>query len=145
MPVHVTIPAGGKNLSVDGKLSFVDPAVSTDTRSVLLRAVVPNSRHRLHPGLYVRVSLNLTEHPDALVVPAAAVTNDLGGAYVYIVDDGDIARRRRVATGLSNGREVELVSGVKLGERIVTVGQFRLQDGDPVTVEPAEPEAEDAS
>jgi membrane fusion protein (multidrug efflux system) len=143
MPVHVTIPAGGTNFAVNGELSFVDPAVSTDTRSVLLRAVVPNPGHRLHPGLYVRVSLNLTEHSKALVVPAAAVTSDLGGAYLYVVDDGDIARRRQVTTGLSNGRLVELVSGVKLGERIVMVGQFRLQDGDPVTVEPPDPEPED--
>src|SRR4029077_7384175 len=47
MPVHVALPAAG-NLPAEGKLSFIDPAVSTDTRSVLLRAVVPNAGHNLH-------------------------------------------------------------------------------------------------
>lgn len=132
--VHVTIPGGGKPLAVEGKLSFIDPAVSTDTRSVLLRAVVPNPGRRMHPGLFVRVSLDLSVHPHALVVPAEAVTRDIGGAYVYVVDDKNIARRRVVEIGLSNDRLVEVTAGLTPGEQVVTVGQFRLQDGDPVKI-----------
>lgn len=133
IPVHVTIPGGGKPIAVVGKLSFIDPAVSTDTRSVLLRAIVPNPGHRRHPGLFVRVSLDLTVHRHALVVPAEAVTSDIGGAYVYVVDNG-IARRRVIETGLRNDRLVEVTSGLEAGDRVVTVGQFRLQDGDPVKI-----------
>lgn len=133
IPVHVTIPGAGKPLAVEGKLSFIDPAVSTDTRSVLLRAVVPNPGRRLHPGLFVRVSLDLTVHRHALVVPAEAVTRDIGGAYLYVVDNG-IARRRVIQTGLSNDRLVEVTSGLEPGDQVVTVGQFRLQDGDPVKI-----------
>jgi membrane fusion protein (multidrug efflux system) len=134
IPVHVTIPGAGKSLAVEGELSFIDPAVSTDTRSVLLRAVVPNPRRRLHPGLFVRVSLDLAVHPHALVVPAEAVMRDIGGAYVYVVDGNGIARRRVIETGLSNDRLVEATSGLEAGDRVVTVGQFRLQDGDPVKI-----------
>jgi membrane fusion protein, multidrug efflux system len=133
-PVHVTIPIGGKDLAIEGKLSFIDPAVSTDTRSVLLRAVVPNSGDRLHAGLFVRVSLHLGVHRNALVVPVAAVTRDLDSAYVFIINDKKIAQRQSIQTGLSNDKLVEVVSGLNAGEQVVTVGQFRLQDGDPVDV-----------
>lgn len=139
-PVHVTIPVGGKELAIQGTLSFIDPAVSTDTRSVLLRAVVPNPKDRLNPGLFVKVSVDLDVHQNALVVPVAAVMRDLNAAYVYVVDDQRIARRRAIETGLSNDALVEIVSGLQEGERVVTVGQFRLQDGDPVNVV-VEPEA----
>jgi membrane fusion protein (multidrug efflux system) len=138
-PVHVTIPVGSKNLNIRGKLSFVDPAVSTDTRSVLLRAVIANPKDRLHPGLFVRVSVDLDLHENALVVPVAAVMRDLNAAYVYVVDDKQIAHRKAIETGLSNDTQVEVLSGLQAGEQVVTVGQFRLQDGDPVNVvtEPA--------
>ena len=53
----------------DGHLSFIDPAISTDTRSVLLRAVADNPRRGVRPGLYVRVRVDLSVHPAALVVP----------------------------------------------------------------------------
>lgn len=136
MPVHVTIPSAGNAFAVTGELSFIDPAVSTDTRSVLLRAVVPNPRRHLHPGLFARVSLDLAVHPHAIVVPAQAVTRDIGGAYVYVVDDKGTAHKRIVATGLSNERLIEVTSGLEVGQQVVTVGQFRLQDGDPVKIVP---------
>jgi membrane fusion protein (multidrug efflux system) len=132
-PVQVAIPSKGEELSVAGALSFIDPAVSTDTRSVLLRAVVPNEGQQLRPGLFVRVSLELDVHQNALVVPVEAVLSDLSGSYVYVVTQ-NIARRQDATVGLSDGRLTELTSGVKAGDDVVRVGQFRLQDGDPVKV-----------
>jgi len=143
--VHVTIPVGGDDIETKGRLSFVDPAVSTDTRSVLLRAVVPNTGNRLHPGLFVRVNVDLDVHPNALVVPVAAVTRDLNGAYVYVVTDKKIVRRQAVETGLSTDTLVEIVSGLQVGEQVVTVGQFRLQDGDPVDIVTRPAEAKGSS
>jgi RND family efflux transporter MFP subunit len=134
MPVHVGVPGVGNDIPVEGKLSFIDPAISTDTRSALLRAVVPNAGHNLRPGLFVRVRLDLDVHQNALVVPAEAVGRDLGGAYVFVVDGNNISRKRDVEVGLSDGTSVELTSGVKAGELVVTVGLFRLRDGDPVKI-----------
>ncbi|MDR3537211.1 MAG: efflux RND transporter periplasmic adaptor subunit [Acetobacteraceae bacterium] len=134
MPVHIQVPGTGADQMVDGRLSFIDPAISTDTRSVLLRAVVHNIGKHLRPGLYVRVSLDLRTHPAALVVPAGAISNDLNASYVFVVDDKNIARQRVVTIGLSDGQQTELLSGVKAGEQVVTIGQFRLRDGDPVKI-----------
>jgi membrane fusion protein (multidrug efflux system) len=140
MRIHVRLP--GKDDEVDsvGRLSFIDPVVSTDSRSVLLRALVPNKQGMLRPGLFVHVRLDLDAHDNALVVPVSAVLLELSGSSVFVVDDHNIAKRRLVQTGLSDDRMVEITSGLKKGEKVVTVGQFRLSDGDAVKIVP-EPEA----
>jgi membrane fusion protein (multidrug efflux system) len=134
--VHVELPSAQADEAISGTLSFIDPAVSTDTRSVLLRAVVPNPGRNLRPGLFVRVSLDLATHPNALVVPVEAVVRELANAYVFVVDDKNIARRREVRLGLTDGVSVELAEGATAGERVITVGQFRVNDGDRVKIVP---------
>ena len=136
MPIHVRLP--GKEDEVDsvGKLSFIDPVASTDSRSVLLRALVPNKQGVLRPGLFVHVRLDLDAHDNALVVPVSAVLLELSGSYVFVVDDKNIAKRRLVQTGLSDDMMIEIVTGLKAGEKVVTIGQFRLSDGDAVKIVP---------
>jgi RND family efflux transporter MFP subunit len=112
---------------------------------VLLRALVPNTGQQLRPGLYVRVSLDLETHPDALVVPIDAIANDLNDSYVFVVDAKNIAHRRPVTRGLTDGRQVELLTGVTAGEQVVTVGQFRLRDGDTVKIVPPQADGKSAT
>jgi membrane fusion protein (multidrug efflux system) len=140
MPIHVRLPGKGDEVDSIGKLSFIDPVSSTDSRSVLLRALVPNSQGLLRPGLFVHVRLDLDAHDHALVVPVGAVLLELSGSYVFVVDDKNIAKRRLVQTGLDDDRMIEILSGVKEGDKVVTVGQFRLSDGDAVKIVP-EPQA----
>lgn len=145
MPIHIQVPGAGGDEVVDGKLSFIDPTISTDTRSVLLRAVAHNSGKHLRTGLFVRVSIDLHTDPNALVVPADAVSNDLNASYVFVVDDKNIAHRRVVTVGLTDGERMELLDGVAAGDQVVTIGQFRLRDGDAVKVVAAPPDAKRAS
>ena len=141
MRIHVRLPGrGGDEMDSIGRLSFIDPVVSTDSRSVLLRALVPNKGGMLRPGLFVHVRLDLDAHDNVLVVPVSAVLLELSGSYVFVVDDKNIAKRQLVETGLSDDRMIEIVKGLKKGEKVVTVGQFRLSDGDAVKIVP-EPEA----
>ncbi len=145
MRIHVRLPGrGGDEMDSVGKLSFIDPVVSTDSRSVLLRALVPNKGGMLRPGLFVHVRLDLDAHDNALVVPVSAVLLELSGSYVFVVDDKNIARRQLVETGLSDDMMMEIVKGLKKGQTVVTVGQFRLSDGDAVKIVP-EAEASQAA
>jgi RND family efflux transporter MFP subunit len=138
MHIHVRLPGQGDDeADTIGRLSFIDPVISTDSRSVLLRALVPNDKGVFRPGLFVHVRLDLDAHDNALVVPVSAVLLELSGSYVFVVDDHNIAKRRQVETGLSDDRMIEIVSGLKVGEKVVTVGQFRLSDGDTVKIVPA--------
>jgi RND family efflux transporter MFP subunit len=143
MPIHVRLPGKENEVDAVGKLSFIDPVVSTDSRSVLLRALVPNTQRTLRPGLFVHVRLDLDAHDHALVVPLSAVLLELSGSYVFVVDDHNIAKRRLVQTGISDDERIEVLSGLKVGDKVVTVGQFRLSDGDAVKIVP-EPAADQA-
>jgi membrane fusion protein (multidrug efflux system) len=145
MPVHVQVPGQDGDRPLDGQISFIDPTISTDTRSVLLRAVVHNTHDQVRPGLYVRVSVDLLTHPAALVVPLAAIGSDLNASFVFVVDDKNIAHQRTVTVGLRDGDRVELLDGVKAGEQVVVVGLFRLRDGDQVAVVPGTAPAKSAS
>ncbi|MBN8898714.1 MAG: efflux RND transporter periplasmic adaptor subunit, partial [Rhodospirillales bacterium] len=136
MPVRITLP--GSDTALTGELNFIDPTVSTDTRSVLLRAVVANQGTTVRPGLFVRVALDLSVHQNALVVPVAAISSGLASAHVFVVDDKSVAHRVAVTLGLSDGEQVEVLSGLKAGQSVVTIGQFRLRDGDTVKVVPAD-------
>ena len=141
MLFDVSVP----NLNLDlgqGRLTFVDSAISTDTRSLLLRGVIQNEEWRLTPGLFVRLAIELEERPDAVLVPQASVLRDLLGAYVFVVDGtvggNPVARRQAVQIGLRRGALTEVLTGVKSGEVVVTQGAFRLRGGDRVAVQ-AEP------
>jgi membrane fusion protein (multidrug efflux system)/multidrug efflux system membrane fusion protein len=144
MPVYVKVPGTDAAPEAEGRLSFIDPAISTDTRSILLRAVVENT-NKLRPGLYVRVSINLSTHEHALVLPVGAISTDLNGSYVYVVDAKNTAHQRAVTVGLNDGTNAEILTGVKEGELVVTIGQFRLRDGDEVKIVPAPADAKSAS
>ena len=69
-------------------------------------------------------------------MPVSAVLLELSGSYVFVVDDKNIAKRRLVQTGLSDDMMIEIVTGLKAGEKVVTIGQFRLSDGDAVKIVP---------
>ncbi len=135
MVFDVDVPDHGIDLG-QGRLSYVDVAVSTDTRSLLLRGVLDNREGRLIPGLFVRVALELAQRPDAVLVPEGAVLRDLLGTYVFTLERDGAARRRPIRVGLRRGGMVEALEGLRPGERVVTTGAFRLRDGDPVAEQP---------
>ncbi|CAH0159601.1 efflux RND transporter periplasmic adaptor subunit [Roseomonas sp. CECT 9278] len=137
MPVRLDIPDIQEELG-PGVLTFVDTSVSVDTRSVLLRAEIENPGDRLTPGLFVRVVLQLATRADAVVVPADALVRELVGSFVYVIDNG-VAVRRAVTLGTHQDNMVEIRDGLKAGDRIVTVGAFRLRDGDRVQETAAPP------
>jgi membrane fusion protein (multidrug efflux system) len=130
MPVRLDIPDIQEELG-PGTLTFVDTSVSIDTRSVLLRAEIENPGDRLTPGLFVRVVLQLATRENAVVVPADALVRELVGSFVYVVENG-LAVRRAVTLGAHQDTMIEIRDGLKAGERFVTVGAFRLRDGDRV-------------
>ena len=70
---------------VAGQLTFLDNTVQSSSGTVMLRATVPNSGHRLWPGQFVNVRLVLATLPEAVLVPAAAPQDSAKGPFVYVV------------------------------------------------------------
>jgi membrane fusion protein (multidrug efflux system) len=95
---------------------------------------VPNPGFRLKPGMYARVQLTAERRENALVVPRAAIVDLEGQRGVYVVDDASTAHFKSIRTGLQDAEFVEVLEGLRDGERVVTVGTLALRDGDKVSL-----------
>ena len=121
-----------------GKIYAIEPIVDEKTRTVLLRARVPNQGVKLHPGMFARVALTLETRKNAMLVPEHAMWPQGQDTFVYRVEDGN-AMLTKVAIGVRRPGEVEILSGLAPTDTVVTEGQIKLKDGAPVTVLPSQP------
>jgi RND family efflux transporter MFP subunit len=128
-----------------GILDFIDYTLNASTGSIQLRASFPNRDLSLIPGLYARVSIDTGPPRPALLVPVASIQSDQQGPFVYVLDTGDIVRRRTIVAGAQFDSMRELVSGVAAGDRIVVDGIVNIRDGTPALPKPATPKTGQAS
>lgn len=118
----------------DGKLSAIDSQLDTSTGTLKLRAIFPNTDDALFPNQFVNARLLLDTVRDAVTVPLAAIQTGADGKMVYVVDDGNRAHSRKIQTGVADSERVAVTAGLKAGERVVTDGANRLQDGAAVSI-----------
>jgi membrane fusion protein, multidrug efflux system len=135
-----------RKLIETGKLTLIDNQVSTSTGTVLLQATFANTDLRLWPGEFVRLSLTLSTLHDVVTVPAQAVMVGPGNSYVYVIDNDNKVRRVNVEPGQRQGGVTVVNKGLSGGEKIVTDGQYRLDNGSVVAIQqttaPTLPQAE---
>ena len=143
LEVHVTSDAF-PNEQFKGKLTAVDSSVNAVTRNVALQATLPNPEHKLKPGMFAKVSVLLPEKKPVLIIPATAIAYAPYGNSVYVIEQkkdektgatGTAIRQQFVRTGETRGDFVEVTSGVKEGEQIVSTGLFRLRNNMDVKVD----------
>ncbi len=112
----------------------VDPQIDPAGRSVLIRARLANPGSILKPGMLARVTLSLGQRSNVLMVPEEAVVPQGGDAFVYRVIEGK-AVKTPVRLGLRRPGQVEIASGVQVGDQIVVAGQIRIsRDQAPVRI-----------
>jgi membrane fusion protein, multidrug efflux system len=126
--------ADGSRHPEQGYISFADATVSTMTGSVLVRAEMPNPRETLHPGQYVRLSLQGAIRPDAIAIPQRAVRQGPKGSYVWVVDGEGKAEQRPVSLGPWHEHAWIVETGLKHGDRVVVNGTVALQPGAPLSI-----------
>jgi membrane fusion protein (multidrug efflux system) len=136
------------NLGVDsypgqmfnGTIVAIAPTVDLGGRSVLLRARLANSDGKLRPGMSARVQIVLGTNPNALMVPEQAIWPNGDEKMVYVVKDG-VAKLVPVTLGVRQPGLVEIVTGLKAGDEVVTAGQLKLFDGAKVMTSAPKPSA----
>ena len=126
----------------DGTLTAINPELDQTTRSVGLQATFANADQLLRPGMFARAEVLLAEEQPLLVIPATSVLSAPYGDSVYVIeckpgkDSGKsqlVVRQQFVRTGRARGDYVSVESGLKVGERIVSAGIFKLRNGMSVT------------
>jgi len=117
----------------DGKVSSVDSRVDPATRSVTVRAMLPNAAGLLKPGMFLTVRLSRGA-VDALLIPEQALVPEQGDMFVFVVKDGSAAKRK-VRLGERRVGDVQVIEGLAAGEVVVTEGTQKLRDGAAVTLQ----------
>jgi multidrug efflux system membrane fusion protein len=128
-----TMPAA-PGLVENGRVTFIDNTVDPTTGTIKLKATFANADQGLWPGLFVQVSLSLTEEAGSIVVPAAAVQPSPTGQYVFVVKPDRTAEVRPVTVARQFGEEMIIAQGLRDGEIVVTDGQLRLTPGAQVSI-----------
>ena len=116
----------------EGKVASVDSRVDPSTRSVVVRALVPNGDGLLKPGMFLNVHLSRGT-ADVLVVPEESLLPEQGDVFVYVVQDGK-ATKRKIQTGQRDVGSVQVTDGLQAGELVVTEGTQKLREGASVKV-----------
>ena len=126
----------------EGKINAIEPQIATDTRNIRVQATLDNPDHILKPGMFATTTVVLPDKPAVVTVPETAVDYTLYGDSVFLItekkeDDGKTsltAVRTFVRTGNRTDGRAEIVSGLKPGDRVVAVGQLKLQSGVAVAI-----------
>jgi membrane fusion protein (multidrug efflux system) len=123
-------------MAFSGTIASVDNTIDPVTRSVRVRAILPNPDRLLKAGMFMRVAV-LADSRMALSIPEGAIQPVGPDNFVLLLEtsgDQTIAVRHKIEIGLRQGGNVEVIAGLGLGDRIVTEGAIRVRDGAPVIV-----------
>jgi multidrug efflux pump subunit AcrA (membrane-fusion protein) len=136
----------GPGGEITGKVTVVSPAVDPSTTTIQIWVRARNPEERLKPGLTAQISIQVSDIPDAVVVPSAALlTSDEGGDKVMIVGSDSLAHEQPVKLGVREGDDVQILSGVKPGDRVITQGALGLDDKAKVKVSAGDQEESGAA
>lgn len=126
-----------------GKISAINSTIDVNTRSIAVRATVPNEKETLYPGLFANVEVILPQINNVITVLQSAITYSLYGDSVYVVEDKGrdksgkplpIAVQKYVKVGERRDNVVAILSGIQPGEMVVTSGQLKLHPNSHVVI-----------
>ena len=115
-----------KGETLVGRVRYVDPQVTERTRTVSLKVEVPNRDGKLRAGMYATVLLEPVDAGEVVAVPSLAVLRTGQRSVVIVADGGGRFTPREVELGIESDGWVEIRSGLKAGEEIVTSSQFLI-------------------
>jgi multidrug efflux system membrane fusion protein len=126
----------------EGKITTVEPQIAADTRNIRVQATIANPDHILKPGMFTTTTVVLPDKPAVITVPETAVDYTLYGDSVFLItekkDDSGKTSLTAVRTFVRTGNRVdgraEILQGLKAGDRVVAVGQLKLQSGSAVVI-----------
>jgi membrane fusion protein (multidrug efflux system) len=133
---HLKLP-NGKLFPDPGRIDFIDNQVDPDTGTIAIRAVFDNPQGLLLPGQYVTVLLSRSAARRLPVIPQAAVVEDRNGRYVFVVDDQNTVRMRRIETGHAIRNHWVVENGLTAGETIIVQGIQKVTPDQKVNVQTA--------
>lgn len=134
----------GMSESFAAEITAIEPTIEVQTRTMLVRAKVPNEDTSLLPGSFTEVVVTLEEIPDALMIPPIALIPGLKQQTVLVHHDG-VVDERSVVAGLRTPDAVQIVEGLSAGDEVLVSGVLQVRKGMKVEVHRVEPALSSAS
>jgi membrane fusion protein (multidrug efflux system) len=143
LPVRITYDALPDQV-LTCTITAISPEVDTATRNVRVQATLANPDEKVRAGMYVNVAVVLPAKKDVVTIPATAVLYAPYSDSVFVIDDkkdengsvtGQVVRQQFVRLGEKQGDFVEVLSGIKSTESVVSTGAFKLRNGQEVKVD----------
>jgi membrane fusion protein (multidrug efflux system) len=133
----------GNGKTVHGKITAINSKVDPSSRNVLVQVTIPNEKFLLYPGMYAHARIWLNDKDKRIVIPQTSISYSLSGDYVYIVKDEGKSKdkpelhvyRQYVKVGERRDDEATILDGLKPGDKVVTSGQLKLQNGSSIIID----------
>lgn len=123
----------GSNKTFSGKVFAIEPGINQTTRTLQIKALAQNASGELLPGSFAKIKLSLTTIKDAILIPTEAVIPVLKGKVVYISKNGK-AQQVPVETGTRTADKILVLSGLNIGDTVLTTGAMALKPDADVKV-----------
>ena len=134
-PVKISVTAF-PDRTFNGKIEVINPALELQSRTAEIQISIPNPGFLLKPGMFGRAEILLRSNPQATLIPTQSVVSQGNQDFVFVLE-GEKVGRRPVRKGVVRDTVVEILQGVKPGEKVVTAGQTMLKDDVQVRLFPA--------
>jgi membrane fusion protein (multidrug efflux system) len=130
----ITFNIDGIPGTFEARVYAIDPKVDMNTRTIVARALYPNSKEELKPGRFASVRAELSQITNAVSIPSEALIPEMEGEKVYIFNNGK-ARERKVNTGLRTESHIQIREGLNFGDTLLTTAILQLRDDLPVQLD----------
>ncbi len=124
----------GVNKPFEAKVYAIDPKVDINTRTIVVRALYPNTHEELKSGRYADITLEVNQMDNAIAIPTEALIPEMEGEKVFVYHSGK-ASSVRVTTGLRTEARVQVLDGLKFGDTLLTTGVLQLRENLPVVLD----------
>ena len=130
----ITFNIDGIPGTFEARVYAIDPKVDMNTRTIVARALYPNSKEELKPGRFASVRAELSQIANTVSIPSEALIPEMEGEKVYIFNNGK-ARERKVNTGLRTESHIQIREGLNFGDTLLTTAILQLRDDLPVQLD----------
>jgi membrane fusion protein (multidrug efflux system) len=130
---EISFITDGFNKKFTGRIFAIEPGINTQTRTLQIKALVPNGNNELLPGSFAKIKLALSTQKNALLIPNEAIIPVLKGKTVFISKEGK-AQQVDVEAGTRTAEHIVITSGLKVGDTVLTTGAMALKADAPVKV-----------
>ena len=116
-----------------GVISNIDQRVNRDSRTIRAYAIIDNKNKNLRPGLLLNIDIVLDEINDTMLIPEESVLTSKDYSYVFVIDE-DVAKLKKVNLGITSNGMIQILSGLKSNDKVVTLGHEKLKDGSKIKI-----------